>query len=164
MSKGIYEVDMRRLSRLLLPMRLRKRLMMALVETLTAPMSNILDELRSYRTSSVERLNQTGQVCRLRSLLNKQYDPDECRITVEDAQSALDNRIYRRVMYKPVILRGRSIGSPMMLERRQNVELGNYDFWVVLPVALRGVVDERQLLGIVRENKIASKRVTIKYS
>lgn len=164
MSKGIYEVDMRRLCRLILPTRWRKRLMAALAESLTVSLSEVLEDLKSHRTTSVERLNQTGQVCRLRWLLNERYDPNEGRITVEDAQSAKDNRIYRREMYKPIRLMSRRAGAAMMLERRQNVELGNYDFWVVLPVALHGVVDEQQLLGIVREYKIASKRVTIKYS
>lgn len=163
MSNGIYDVDMRRLCRLLLPTRWRKGLMVALADSLTVPTAIVLTELQALRDESEERMLQTGQVCRLRSLLNKRYDPEERRITVEDAQSAKDNRIYRREMYKPIRLMSRRVGSAMMLECRQDVEMGNYDFWVVLPDALRGVVDERQLLGIVREYKIASKRVTIKY-
>ena len=163
MSNGIYDVDMRRLCRLLLPTRWRNGLMVALAESLSVPTTKVLTELQSLRDEIEGRVIQTGQVCRLRSLLNKRYDPTESRIIVEDAQSAKDNRIYRREMYKPIRLMSRRVGSAMMLECRQDVEMGNYDFWVVLPDALRGVVDERQLLGIVREYKIASKRVTIKY-
>lgn len=163
MSNGIYDVDMRRLCRLLLPTRWRKGLMVALADSLTVPTAIVLTELQALRDESEERMLQTGQVCRLRSLLNKRYDPEERRITVEDAQSVNDNRIYLRQMNKPIRLMGRSVERAMLLEKRQDVELSNYDFWVVLPDALRGVVDERQLLGIVREYKIASKRVTIKY-
>lgn len=163
MSKGIYDVSMSRLCRLLLPTRWRKGLMVALADSLTVPTAIVLTELQALRDESEERMLQTGQVCRLRSLLNKRYDPEERRITVEDAQSVNDNRIYLRQMNKPIRLMGRSVERAMLLEKRQDVELSNYDFWVVLPLALNGIVDEQQLLGLVGEYKIASKRVTIKY-
>ena len=83
-EERIYNVNVRRLALLVLPTWLRRPLAGALIYAGVCPLGRLLGELRSYRRETGYRLSHNGQVCRLRGVLNDEFDPERRRIVIED--------------------------------------------------------------------------------
>lgn len=84
----LYNVNIKRLALLTLPTWLRRPLSGALLYAGVAPLGRMLQELRAYRRATEYRLSHNGQVCKLRGVLNDEFDSEQRRIKIEDSESA----------------------------------------------------------------------------
>ena len=79
-----WEIDYGRFIALLTPSFLRRKTLTAFLTTPTLPLLNIYVLWRANRDDNMLRLTCTGQVCRLRGLLNDRLDSELRRITISD--------------------------------------------------------------------------------
>ena len=164
-SDNIYNVNIKRLALLTLPTWLRRPLVGALLYAAVAPLSRLLVELRTFRKETSYRLGNSGQVCRLRGVLNDVFDPGQRRITIEDSDS-LSNTETRTVWM-------REQGRWIMLPRREDGStriyrdgaggIGGYDVWINVPSELNNRETETRLRAVVNMYKLASKRYALNY-
>lgn len=164
-NSRIFDVNIKRLALLTLPTWLRRPVAAGLLYAGSAPLGRVLQELRKLRDETGYRMRHNGQVCKLRGVLNDEFDPELRRIKVEDEESARESveRPYMREMEREIPIPARSSGKAFIINRRGYGGINGEDFWVTLPYALRGTADETRLAAIVNRYKLASKRWTIKY-
>lgn len=151
----IYRVNMKRLVLLALPTWLRRPLVSALLFAGVTPIARALQELRNFRTESRYRITHNGQVCKLRGVLNDEFDPYLRRIRVEDYSEPSGMCVYERECRQWIMV-GRTASENVRLERRGFAGTGQYDFRVEVPeeyadnetiVRLRGTIDLYKLAG-----------------
>lgn len=165
MTRRTYKVNIKRLALLTLPTWLRRPVAGALIFAGVTPLGRMLQELRTLREETSYRINHNGQVCKLRGALNDAFDARERRIRVEDEESGGGEgwRVYRRSEERAVAAPGRGTGRAVIMNGRGYGGASGYDFWVTLPRALRGEIEETRLRATVDRYKLASKRWTINY-
>ena len=155
---NIYNVDITRLIKLLLPMKWRNAGLLALIGALTEPIAGMPAELGGYKAKQEYRMRYNGQVCRLRGLLNDEFDAEKRRITVADAKSSLADGyifVYSRKEGKY------EVQLPCEIWERSNQQYDMGDFDVNVPMELKE--KELRIKAIINEYKLASKRYKINY-
>lgn len=160
-----FNVNIKRLALLVLPTWLRRPLVGALIYAGVTPLGRLAQELRKYRNTTHYRLKHNGQVCKLRGVLNDEFDPALRRITVEDRDSATMIEaaiIYRREVARWVMVPCRGFGAAI-IHREGFSGTSGYDFWVNVPDELRTAGIETRMRAIINTYKLASKRYTINY-
>lgn len=162
MIKGKYRLNLRRLGLLLLPPIYRKPMICGLLSSLLRGLIDVESRLLGIVGSSEYRLAHTGQVCRLRGLLNDAFDPEARRIEIKDSPITEDVPIvYERVAERWLILSSGRRGEALRVSRRGYGGTGGYDFWVEIPEDLR--ISVSRLRAITDNYKLASKRYAINY-
>lgn len=156
-----YNVEYDRLARLLLPVTLRRKRLMAFVGVMTSEVWRISGWFRRYRDDTDYRLSHNGQVCYLRAVLNDKFDPVLRRITIEDIGILPETIIHRRSTGLFLLLKHRP--EDIILHRRGFGGYNSYDFTVVLPAALRASVNEARLHAVINTYRLAGKRYTLSY-
>lgn len=154
---NIYDVDIKRLIKLLLPMRWRNAGLLTLIRALTEPIAGLPVEVKNYKAKQEYRMSYNGQVCRLRGLLNDEFDAEERRITIVDAKGDDANRylfVYARGDGQNVLL-------PRMVRERHSPSLDKWDFEISVPTELK--IEELRIKALINEYKLASKRYKINY-
>ena len=146
---SVYDVKIKRLALLLLPTALRKPLVAAFMQSAVQGCSVLHGEFMRWRDDKDYRLWHNGQVCHLRAVLNDTFDQTERRITVDDEDSGG--------------LRGARLFT-RDINRRGYGGVSGFDFWVSVPYALMGKIDETRLAAVVSTYKLASKRWSINYN
>ena len=164
-SNGIFNVNIKRLALLTLPTWLRRPLAGALIYAGVTPLGRLLQELRAYRNATRYRLSHNGQVCKLRGVLNDEFDPELRRIEIEDRDS-MESReastVWQREAGRWVMVPRRGTGA-VSIHREGFSGTSGYDFWVRVPEELRDSETETRLRAIVNMYKLASKRYAINY-
>lgn len=162
---SVYDVKIKRLALLLLPTFLRRPLMAALVQSAVQGVSVLHGSFMQWRADRDYRLTHNGQVCHLRAVLNDTFDQTERRITVDDEDSGglRGARLFTRDMDRHILLPARETGGALVINRRGFGGASGLDFWVSVPYALMGKIDETRLAALVSTYKLASKRWTINY-
>lgn len=161
----LYQVKIKRLALLTLPTWLRRPLCAALIYAGVSPLERILNELRSFRGDVGYRLGHNGQVCKLRGVLNDEFDPKLRRIEVEDnsnSEERNDAMVWHREVGQWMIVPERAKGGKQVY-REGYGGTGGYDFWVRVPSGLLNNEAESRLRAIVNMYKLASKRYAINY-
>lgn len=162
---GIFKVNIKRLALLTLPTWLRRPLTGALIYAGVSPLGRMLQDLRAYRNTTRYRLRHNGQVCKLRGVLNDEFDPELRRIEIEDRDSMVSQeafRVWRRDAGRWVMIPQRGSGA-VSIHREGFGGTSGYDFWVTVPEELREGETETRLRAIVNMYKLASKRYAINY-
>lgn len=160
-----YNVNIKRLALLTLPTWLRRPLAGALIYAGVSPLGRLLGELRAYRSATSYRLSHNGQVCKLRGVLNDEFDPELRRIEIEDSDSTGNREaatVWLREMGRWVMVPRRGAGGAS-IHREGFGGTSGYDFWVTVPGELRTAETETRLRAIVNTYKLASKRYAINY-
>ncbi|MBD5251393.1 MAG: hypothetical protein HDS56_09505 [Barnesiella sp.] len=160
-----FNVNIKRLALLVLPTWLRRPLVGALIYAGVIPLGRLAQELRKYRNSIRYRLSHNGQVCKLRGVLNDEFDPELRRITVEDRDSSTmieASIIYRREEARWAMVPRRGFGT-VLIHREGFSGTSGYDFWINVPEELRSAGIETRMRAIINTYKLASKRYTINY-
>ena len=67
-------------------------------------------------------------------------------------------------MDRHILLPVRGGGKAFIINRRGYGGVSGFDFWVSVPYALMGKIDETRLAAVVSTYKLASKRWTINYN
>lgn len=160
---SFYDLKIKRLALLLLPIAYRKPLIAAFVQSMAQGVNIVYGNFMRWRQNKQYRLSHNGQVCYLRAVLNDQFDPIERRITITDTTANMDLLIlYCRDIDMAALVPSRGADNSMTLYRRGSDDSG-YDFWVNIPIALYNTVDVERLKAIVSTYKLASKRFSINY-
>lgn len=163
MSK--YDVNFKRLALLLLPTFWRKPLIAAVTYAAVLPLNYLHTRFVLFQRSTDYRITHNGQVCRLRAVLNDQFDPVERRIDItEDVESIGPLILRERSEERAVLVSMRESGDGIIVSRRGFEGANAYDFWVNIPLSLSDKVDTVRLRAIVDQYKLASKRFSILYT
>ena len=162
---SLYDLKIKRLALLLLPTHYHRPLIAAFAQSMVQGVNIVYGNFMRWRQDKQYRLSHNGQVCHLRAVLNDTFDPVERRILVEDEWSASlqGQRIFQREQERFILIPTRITGTAFILNRRGFGGVNGYDFWVTVPISLRGQVNENRLNAIVDTYKLASKRWTINY-
>lgn len=162
MIREKYRLNIRRLALLTLPTFYRKPLMGGILYSAVRPLRRIYQEFLTTIERSEIELRSTGQVCRLRGVLNELLDPDERGIRiVEDDSGDGTLKSYCRSEERWVMLSCRSQLGGISITRRGYGGVNGYDFRLEVPERLRG--SETRLRAIVDRYKLASKRYGVSY-
>ena len=140
--------------------------MAALVQALVTPLETLQRDNNRYRNDTEERLRRSGQVCRLRALLNDHFDPVGRDIYITDAQPADTDAktIFLRDEQRPIQLPLRNNGAAL-IGRRGLAGMTAIDFEVHLPAWMEQKKDYDTLVqrisALTRQYRLAGKRFTI---
>ncbi|MBP3575816.1 MAG: hypothetical protein J6J55_04900 [Paludibacteraceae bacterium] len=159
-----YDIDYKKLALNITPIKLRNQLYMAFQYLVVSPISRLAKMFDTYRTDTNYRLHHNGQVCYLRAVLNDLFDSTLRRIQIEDLAPQRELVIWKRNQNKPIMISERSSGNAIIVSKRGFGGADGYDFVVICPLALRGVIDETRMRAVLDQYKLASKRYTITYA
>lgn len=159
-----YDIDYKKLALNITPIKLRNQLHMAFQYLVVSPISRLAKMFDAYRTDTNYRLHHNGQVCYLRAVLNDLFDSTLRRIQIEDLAPQRELVIWKRDQNKPIMISERSSGNAIIVSKRGFGGADGYDFVVICPLALRGVIDETRMRAVLDQYKLASKRYTITYA
>lgn len=162
-----YDVDYKRWGILLLPTVLRKPILSAFVKSLMHGCSVLHSTFKSWMDTENYKLSHNSQVCYMRGLLNDTFDAEQRRITLSDIdESTLESSsvvIYMRSENKTRRLSMRILGKPWIITTGSLYGANMKDFYVHLPLELKGKIDEDRLDGLVAAYRLAGKRWIINY-
>lgn len=148
-----FDLNISKLAVLLTPTFLRAQNIIAYLEAMTAPVTEVLDSFRLNRLQNIYKLQHNGQVCYLRAALNDRFDIQDRRILIDDGNRYAMNYIYTDGEEKPKIL-----GTIYLYEDSDYADNG-VDFIVRVPEDLTYNIYEMQAL--INFYRLASKRYKI---
>ena len=158
-----YDINFNRLALAIVPLCLRKPILMNLMYVMMGQVSRVLGVFSIYRDETNYRLAHNGQVCYLRAVLNDRYDEISRRIYIEDVEPMRGNILFKREKNDFLMAPTRSTGNSAILNKRDFSGSNAVDFNVVVPLDLQGTFKEEQMRALVDTYKLASKRYTITY-
>lgn len=184
MSK-VYDIDYKRLIVLLLPSDMRKPRLFAVIKAMIAPIVVLYDQFKVNRSLNLYKVNRTGQVCHLRGMLNDNFDPSLRRIVIADGITSDWTILYKYSLFNAIdnkqplwvgFANSSSVdgfgnttaifnqdNTVSLISKQGSVGTAGIDFLVMVPMALRGIVDENRIKAQVNYYKLASKRYEIQY-
>ncbi len=127
MSNKVYDIDVKKLSVLLLPTFLRKPKMVAWLHSLVTPLVSLHYVFMQKRAADLYNLNHNGQVCYLRGALNDAFDVELRRIQITDG-----NRYKRQYIYTEGENKPKYLGTMYLHDDSVYGDTG-VDFMVLLP-------------------------------
>ena len=148
-----YKIDFKKFAILMLPIRLRQPAMVAWVQALLSPLTDLHYRFKEKRERDWFILNHNGQVCYLRGALNAEFDPDEKRIEIVDGIIHEQQYIYTRPEEKPKYL------GTMYLHDRETYAQEGPDFIVLVPADLE--FDNYQMRAMIDQYRLATKTYKI---
>ncbi|WP_461632732.1 hypothetical protein [Labilibaculum euxinus] len=151
MSK-VFDIDIKKLIILLLPIDLRKSKIVAFLRAMATPVASLRYRFIVKRTADLYKLNHNSQVCYLRAALNDNFDVEERRIRIIDGNQYNRNYIYTRGEEKPEF-----IGAIFLRDRADYADTG-VDFIVEVP---EGIYDQYRMQALIDFYRLASKRYKI---
>lgn len=155
---GYYDINFRRLALLLLPIAWRKPILAAFAQSSVLGVVALHKDFSAWRVAQDRRLHHNGQVCHLRGLLNDTFDSKLRRIRIIDGRKEERGmRLFRRGNERSLLL-PQPTRPALIINRRGYGGVRGYDFWVQIPIALRGTINHVHLTALVNTYKLASKR------
>lgn len=158
-----YDVNYNRLALAIVPLKLRRSLLMNIIYVMLSGVRRAASVFGSYREQTNYRLTHNGQVCYLRAVLNDRFDWSQRRIEIEDVAEEEGTILYRRSLSRFLMAPARSTGRALIINKRAFTGSNSVDFAVIVPAELRGTFVEAQMKALVDTYKLASKRYTITY-
>lgn len=158
-----YEINYNRLALSLVPICLRKAILMNLLYVMMGQVSKESCVFSQFRSETDYRIIHNGQVCYLRGVLNDKFDWQERRIIIEDVTEGEGTILYKRELSKFLMVPEQSTGKALVINKRAFTGSDSVDFAVVVPASLRGNFVEEQMRALIDTYKLASKRYTITY-
>ncbi len=164
---NIYKLNFARLAVLLLPVMLRKPVLVAYLRAIFSQFELI--PFLSYRQTTNYRLTHNGQICYLRAVLNDRFDPDvgespedkRRRIEIGDGTAPAHTLVYWREKKILVGVPARGNGA-LLIGWRGTATGGGADFTVRVPLDVWEDAEKMAvMLALIREYKLASKQFII---
>ncbi|MBW7839223.1 MAG: hypothetical protein H3C36_06240 [Chitinophagaceae bacterium] len=147
-----YDLDMNRLIILLMPINWRKPKMIALLQSLAAPLRQLHYDFWLNRRQNLYKVRHNFMICYLQAALNDEFDPQLRRIVIEEPEVFANRYIYTSGELKP-----RYLG---VMYLRTSEELG--DTGVDFTVNMNGVfADIYDVRGLVDFYKLAGPRYKV---
>lgn len=160
----VFELDIKKLSILLLPTFYRKTRIVAWLYALVTPLVSLYYRFTQKRNDDLYKLRHNGQVCYLRAALNDAFDADLRRIEIADGNRYKRQYIYTEAEQKPC-----SLGTMYLRDSSVYGDTG-VDFLVLIPQEVwdaektEVATDEcrfYEIEGLVDYYRLASKRYKI---
>ncbi|SFO33300.1 hypothetical protein SAMN05428949_4983 [Chitinophaga sp. YR627] len=158
MSK-LFEVDLPKLVRLLVPPRMRKMKHVAWLQALTNPVNYLYQQFRRNRDANLYRLYITPQVVYMEKLLNDRYDISGRRIRIKDALVYDAEYLYQEQELKPVYIYREEENKPVYLFTDDEIGSDSVDFFVLVPSDL--TFNDNEMAALIDNYKLAGKRYKI---
>lgn len=151
----MYNIDYYRFLLQLLPMLLRKPVMVAYMQVLIIPVVKLYNTFTEYREQTLYELAHNGQVYSMENVLNDRFDMVTRRIYITDGFAVERFYIYTRDEAKPQEL-------PQYLYNPADYADTGVDFIVWVPKAVVVSDDEMvEMNALIKFYKLASKRYKI---
>lgn len=151
----IFELNIKKLGVLLLPSLLRRAKMVAWIRILFTPLDALYSNFLNKRKTDLYRLEHNGQKCYLRKALNDKFDPQQRRITIDDAPRNNAVYIFTQAENMPVYL------DDAITIYTQGEYVGRLNFVVHLPSELKNF--ELEIKSLIDYYKLASKKYELYY-
>lgn len=145
----MYRIDWSRLVRDVVPAVLRRERLLAFLDALVSPVTDLHQRFRRVRYYIFEELPIGPEVCVLRYYLNQRFDYFARRIRILDGQAVDALRLYTEAEDQTIYL-------PIHLSARR------VDFTVELPDELRGF--ETRVRALLDRHKLPTKTYRIIYT
>ena len=139
----------------LLPTFLRKPRMIAFISLFSNELTKLHNAWLVKKTADETWLNHNSQVCKLRKILNDEFDDLQRRIKITDGQLYERKYIYTLGEKKPV-----KLGKLYIRQATDYADTGT-DFFVVVPVEINIEQNKYKLEALINRYKLASKRYKI---
>ena len=149
-----YKIDFKKLAILLLPTFLRKSIIVAYAQALLKPIDALHYDWLQKRKANWYTLEHTGQVCRLRKVLNDELDNTQRRITIANGTAFTRRYIYTKAEKKPKYL------GIFFIKSNNEYQNTGVDFRVFVPQSIIDLQKYR-LEYLIKFYKLAGKRYTI---
>lgn len=149
-----YKIDYNRLAILLLPTFLRKPILVRYIQAIFGSIDVVYYDWKQKREFDWYRLTHTGQVCKLRKVLNDNLDPSLRRIYIGSGTSFPREYIYTEAENKP-----RYLGT-FFIKSQNEYENTGVDFIVFVPTEIINA-SIYQLKYLLNYYKLAGKRYKI---
>jgi hypothetical protein len=150
----MFNIDFDRLAILLLLTFLRKQKLVAFVQCCFKPIDDVHYNWQQKRLEDWYKLQHTGQVCRLRKVLNDQLDNTQRRIRIGNGNAFKRSHIFTDAENKPKFL------GTFFIRSKNEYENTGVDFVVFVP---QSIIDQEpfRLDYIIKFYKLAGKRYRI---
>lgn len=125
-----YKIDFNRLSILLLPTFLRKKLIVGFVQALLSPISALHYLWYNWRIDNIYKIEHSGQICYLRKSLNDKFDPIQRRIRIGEGNLHETTYIYTEVELQNLFLHTESESEVLWLRTEAETADTGLDFTV----------------------------------
>jgi hypothetical protein len=149
-----YKVDYNKLAILLLPTILRKPKLIAYVQCLVFPISQLHYSWSRFREDNLYKVEHNAQVCKFRKALNDRFDQTQRRIYIGDG-----NRYERQYLYTTGENRPKYIGT-MYLHQNEDYADTGVDFIVWVPIEII-TGQYYELVALIEFYKLGGKRYKI---
>ena len=150
-----FNVDFDKLGKERIAAFLRKSILLAFLNSVVTQVGNIHYLWLQKRLTDWYKIDHTGQICKLRKVLNDTLDPTERRIYITDGNAFPRKHIYTGAENKPVF-----IGKMFIYRNSEYLNTGA-DFIVFAP---QEILDTQinELNALINFYKLASKRYQIR--
>ena len=159
MNSKIYDIVYSKLRTWVVPDKLRKPRLLAMLQVLTYPVEQLYQSFNRYRAAKNYQLYITPQVCYLERLLNDRYDQVSRRIRIVDSIDKPPTYFYRRDESKPVYVQLRSTAQPKYLFTRPETGLIPNDFVITVPASIS--FEDAEMISLVKGFRLAGKKIKI---
>ena len=153
-----YKINFNKLVIQLLPTFLRKPRMIAFISLFSNELTKLHNAWLVKKSQDETWLNHDSQVCKLRKILNDEFDDLQRRIIITDGQLHERKYIYTLGEKKPKYL-----GKIFIRQNTDYADTG-IDFFVVVPVEINIEQNKYKLEAWVNRYRLASKRYKIIYN
>ena len=154
-----YKINFNKLVVQLMPTFLRQPRMIAFISLFSAELTKLYNAWLIKKSQNDETwLRHNSQVCKLRKILNDEFDDIERRIKITDGQLYDRQYIYTLGEKKPKYL-----GKLFIRQNTDYADTG-IDFFVVVPVEINIEQNKYKLEAWVNRYRLASKRYKIIYN
>lgn len=162
MSKNYFNIDFSRLAVLLTPTFLRHPFLGAWLNVIALSVSHVYVKFTSNRTSNLYSISITGQVCRLRKMLNDAFPIAGGGITIEDAIADGEWQYVFSADYDPYRKYLLADGNTLLWDQRV-IQEGVSGFIVKVPAVLNNQNNEARMRSLLNKYKLVSKSYSIIY-
>lgn len=153
-----YKINFNRLVVQLMPTFLRQPRMIAFISLFSAELTKLHNAWLIKKSADETWLQHNSQVCKLRKILNDEFDDIERRIKITDGQFYDRQYVYTLGEKKPKYL-----GKIFIRQNTDYADTG-IDFFVVVPVEINIEQNKYKLEAWVNRYRLASKRYKIIYN
>ena len=150
-----YKINFDKLVVMLLPTFLRKPRMIAFITLFSSELTKLYNNWLVKKIEDEKWLYHNSQVCRLRKILNDEFDDLQRRIQITDGQLYERKYIYTLGEKKPKYL-----GKIFIRQSSDYADTG-IDFFVVVPTEINIEQNKYKLEALINRYKLASKRYKI---
>lgn len=153
-----YKINFNKLVVQLMPTFLRQPRMIAFISLFSAELTDLHNAWLVKKSADETWLQHNSQVCKLRKILNDEFDDIERRIKITDGQLYDRQYIYTLGEKKPKYL-----GKIFIRQNTDYADTG-IDFFVIVPVEINIEQNKYKLEALINRYRLASKRYKIIYN